>query len=244
MGDVVSYPCGLNGQDVVGAGITGIVARLDAVIKFVGSSKQFRYQLMERERRVYERLGPEYRGVLRYYGSIGDALILQYASNGSIRQYFASQTGPVPLYLRLRWILQITTSVAFIHTKNIKHGDISCNNVFLDEKLNAKLGDFGGSPIDDEPSLICYETSHELPDHENVLERSEICALGSTFYEIMTRSKPYQGLSDDAIYKAYSQRTFPNVASLPAFRHVITQCWGQSYTCIEDLLQDVEAEGR
>ena len=46
------------------------------------------------------------------------------------------------------------------------HGDISCNNVFLDGQLSVKLGDFAGSAIDDLPPLIYYETSHELPNQD------------------------------------------------------------------------------
>ncbi|KAF9729857.1 serine threonine protein kinase [Paraphaeosphaeria minitans] len=243
MEDSVRYPCGLNGRDVVGAGITGIVARLDAVIKFVDSSKRLKHEMIERERRVYQRLGSEYQGVLRYFGTLDDALILQYAANGSIRQYFAGQASPAPLPLRIRWIHQITTSIVFIHSKNVMHGDISCNNVFLDEELNAKLGDFGGSPIDDELPLVCYETSHELPNQERASDKSEIFALGSTFYEIMTGSKPYKGLSDQAIGDKYSQGNFPSVTSLPAFKDIIAQCWDQNYTSVDELLRDVQTEG-
>jgi serine/threonine protein kinase len=243
MEDSIRYPCGLDGRDVVGAGITGIVARLDAVIKFVGSSKRFKHEMIEREKRVYQRLGSEYKGVLRYYGDLENALILQYAANGSIRQYFAGQASPAPLHLQIRWIHQITASITFIHSKNVMHGDISCNNVFLDEELNTKLGDFGRSPIDDEPPLVCYETSHELPNHEGVSDKSEIFALGSTFYEVMTGSKPYKGLLDQAICDKYSQGNFPSLTSLPAFKDIIAQCWGQNYTSVHELLRDVQTEG-
>ena len=37
-----------------------------------------------------------------------------------------------------------------------------CN--FLNENLDAKLGDFAGSSIDGETPLVCYETSHEHPE--------------------------------------------------------------------------------
>jgi serine/threonine protein kinase len=221
----LNYPCGLGRQDVVGAGISGIVVRLDCVLKFVGSSDPFKSQQIEREGRVYERLGTDCPEVLRCYGSVDGALILQYASNGSLRQYYANQDKPVPLDLRLRWIRQIATSITFIHARHVRHGDVSCNNVFLDEELNTKLGDFSGSQIDDEDPLVCYETSHELPDHDGVSDKSEIFALGSTFYEIMTGSKPYQGLSNDAISEAYSRGEFPTVTTLPACKDIINRCW-------------------
>ena len=238
--DTVQYPCGLNGKDVVGMGITALVARLDAVIKFAPDTE---LPFMEREKCIYQRLGHDYNGVLRYYGSLGNALILQYACNGSIRQYLARQTKPVALSLQLRWIEQITASIAFVHSQNVLHGDISCNNVFLDQSLEAKLGDFAGSSIDGQDPLICYETSHEHPEIEGISTRSELFALGSTFYEIMTGSKPYKELSDSEISDAYTQGRYPSLVSLAAFKDIIAKCWAQDYVSVDELLEDVKAEG-
>lgn len=242
MDHTIQYPCGLNRQDVVGMGITALVARLDAVIKFAPPSE---LPFLEREKHIYERLGHTHDGVLRYYGNLGDALILQYACNGSIRQYIKRQTKPVPLLQKLHWVEQITASVAFIHSKKVLHGDISCNNVLLDGELNAKLGDFAGSSIDGNDPLICYETSHEQPEisDRGISVTSELFALGSTFYEIMTGSKPYHELSDIEITRAYRQGSYPSLSSLAAFNDIILKCWNQSYTSVHELLEDVNQEG-
>ncbi|EJP62102.1 spindle assembly checkpoint kinase [Beauveria bassiana ARSEF 2860] len=236
----IRYPCGLNGRDIVGAGITAIVARLDAVVKFSQPSER---HFLERERRIYERLGHEHSGILRFFGSLDDALILQYARYGSIRQYFAGQTKLVSLPIKLRWIEQITTTMSFIHSKNVLHGDISCNNVFLDESLNIKIGDFAGSAIDDEDPLICYETSHEHPDIECISKKSELFALGSTFYEIMTGSKPFKDLADEEVCSAYSEGRYPELNDLHACNNIIYTCWTQGYASVDELLVDVKAEG-
>ncbi len=95
-----------------------------------------------------------------------NALILQFVSHGSIRQYLTKQKKPVSLSVKLQWVEQITEVIRFIHSRDVLHGDISCNNVFLDGQLSVKLGDFAGSAIDDLPPLICYETSHELPNQD------------------------------------------------------------------------------
>jgi hypothetical protein len=68
-----------------------------------------------------------------------------------------------------------------------------------------KLGDFSGSSIDGEPVLVCYETSHEHPEMTDISIKSELFALGSTLYEIMTGSRPYKGNSDFAIKAAYKE---------------------------------------
>ncbi|KAF1953187.1 kinase-like protein [Byssothecium circinans] len=191
---VIQWPLGLDSKDLVGAGITAIVARLNAVV-----------------------------------------------NQTSIRQYLARQTKQVPLSLRLRWVEQLIDAVRFIHSRRVLHGDISCNNVFLDNNLNVKLGDFAGSAIDNLPPLICYETSHELPG-EDISTRTEQFALGSTTYEIMTGSKPYNDLPDHEVSAAFAKGRYPDLECVSAFKNVITKCWRQSYTSTEEALLDVKLE--
>ncbi|KFY11424.1 hypothetical protein V492_04473 [Pseudogymnoascus sp. VKM F-4246] len=188
MSDIIQYPHGVDGRDILGAGTTAIVARLDAVIKFADASEQ---PFMDREKRVYERLGHHDR---------------------------------------------------VVHSKNVLHGDISCNNVFIDQILNIKLGDFAGSAMDEEAPLICYETSHGHPGIAGICTKSEIFALGSTFYEIMTGSKPYKGLQDWDISDAYALGKYPSLSSLAAFNDIIAKCWAQDYGNVDEILEDIKAE--
>jgi len=235
----IQWPLGLDGRDIVGAGMTAIVARLDAVVKFSEPSKS---HFFEREKLIYQRLGREHNGIIRYFGVLENAIILQFASQTSIRQYLARQKKQVPLSYRLRWVEQLFDAIQFIHSKSVFHGDISCNNIFLDDSLNIKLGDFAGSAIDELPPLVCYETSHELPDEE-ISTRTELFALGSTTYEIMTGLKPYKDLPDHEISAAFSEGRYPNLESISAFRNTIMKCWKQNYATAEEALQDVKTEG-
>lgn len=222
---------------MVGAGVTAIVARLDAVVKFFGPSES---HFFERGKLIYQRLGSDHSGIIRYFGVLENAIILQFASQTSIRQYVA-RLKQVPLSLRLRWVEQLFDAVRFIHSGSVLHGDISCNNVFLDDNLDVELGDFAGSAIDDLPPLICYETSHELPG-EDISTRTELFALGSTVYEIMTGSKPYKDLPDHEVSAALSEGRYPDLESVSAFRNTIMGCWKQSYATAEDALRDVKLE--
>lgn len=224
---------------MVGAGMTAIVARLDAVVKFNGPLEA---HFFEREKLVYQRLGCEHSGIVRYFGALENAIILQFASQTSIRQYVARQRKQLPLSLKLRWVVQLFDAMQYIHSKNVFHGDISCNNVFLDGDLNVKLGDFAGSAIDDLPPLVCYETSHELPD-EDISTKTELFALGSTIYEIMTGSKPYRDLAEHEISAAFSEGRYPDLESISVFRNTILRCWRQDYKTIEEAFCDVKLEG-
>ena len=93
---------------------------------------------------------------------------------------------------------------------------ISCNNIFLDDGLNGKLGEFAGSSTDGQEPLVCYDTSHEHPEIAGISTGSELFALGSTFYEMMTGSTPYQELSDSEIIDAYREFCIKSIFLLTA----------------------------
>ena len=121
------------------------------------------------------------------------------------------------------------------------HGDIPCSNIFLDENLDVKLGDFAGSAIDDIPPLIYYETSHELP-WVDISTKTEIFFLGSTVYEFMMGFKPYKDLPDHEVSDAFLKGRFPNLDSLPALTNSIMKCWRQDYITTEEAPEDIRLE--
>jgi len=225
MADVIPFPLGISKDFIIGWGLVGSVARYNAysIIKFASISSNRRF--IEIETQIYDRLndGEVHDGLLKYYRSSKDGIILGYACNNSLRLYIAQQGGRrIPLSLKLRWAEQLIATLSFIHSKGILHGDISCKNAFLNEELNLKLGDFAGFPINSKPVLVCYETSHEHLEMTNISIKSELFALGSTLYEIMTGSRPYKSNSDFAIKAAYKEGNFPDLADLDALSYVIT----------------------
>jgi serine/threonine protein kinase len=104
------------------------------------------------------------------------------------------------------------------------------------------VGDFAGSSIDKEQGLGWYETSHSHPDTKDASEKSEIFALGSTFYEILVGKKPYEGSDDIEIEQAFKNGNFPRLETLPALSMVIFKCWSGQYQTAAELLQDIKKE--
>lgn len=55
----------------------------------------------------------------------------------------------------------------------------------------------------------------------DLVEKTEIFALGSTFYEILIGRKPYKGRDDTKVERAFRQGDFPSLRSLSALNTVI-----------------------
>lgn len=108
---------------------------------------------------------------------------------------------------RYRAAKQAVKTVDFIHRKGIIHSDLAARQFLLDDRLNLRLSDFGGSSLDGSAALIMENITHFLPrdeDSPNTVQ-SDIFTLGSTLYEIMTGQKPFKGKLDKEVQDYYKR---------------------------------------
>ncbi|KAH8600125.1 kinase-like domain-containing protein [Bisporella sp. PMI_857] len=205
----VDIPHEIEKNDMVGVGLSSWVLRVDAVAKCYTRPAE-----RDREIAVYKRLG-SHKSILKYYGSLDGSVLLQFAPHGTVRQYLESSQHNSPLATRLKWTEQVTEAISYLHSKGVFHCDISYNNIFLDANYNAMVADFAGSSIDNEEALGFYGISHHHPDIEDPSKDSEMFALGSTFYEILTGENPFKGCETVDIERTIRKGNFPTLEHLP-----------------------------
>lgn len=238
----IEYPIGFGLEDIVAWGNTGMVC-LDAASQTVIKSPldETHADSLQVERRIYERFQERgsHDGLLQYHGPFDRfGIRLEYAPGFNLCSTLYKRTDIDPAQ-RIRWVQQITDAVAFIHSVQVIHGDLTCSNVFLTSQLDAKLGDFGGSSLDGSDLLVAVTESHCYP---GVLlsTRADIFALGSVIYHIMTGNAPYYGRSDNEIDQLFHRGEFPSTTSLGLIGQVITKCWQAKYNSAEDVRNDME----
>jgi serine/threonine protein kinase len=119
--------------------------------------------------------------------------------------------GPVPYRKALEYAIQIAQALAAAHAKRIYHRDVKPGNVFLVSDGRVKLLDFGLAklPPPDSADLSQQSTTPDLshpgralgtaaymsPEQVLGLEadhRSDIFALGSVLYEMLTGARAFQ----------------------------------------------------
>ncbi|EZA58692.1 testis-specific serine/threonine-protein kinase 3 [Ooceraea biroi] len=69
-------------------------------------------------------------------------IFMRYADNGDLLD-FVMNNGMVPEQQSCLWFRQMASGLHYLHSKNIAHRDLKCENILLSRKFNVKLADFG-----------------------------------------------------------------------------------------------------
>ena len=192
------------------------------------------------EQSILLALGPHDR-VVGYLGKHEHGLLLRRAVNGDIRSYLSKHGhNDIPPQLRQKWTIQATDALSFIHSKGVIHCDIHPNNFLLDEQFNIQLCDFTGALFGSLDGGAMESTRFFLPrdwrDPPNV--NSDLFALGSVMYYIMTGREPYEDLSDNEVTAKYEWKEFPDVDALTC-GSAIKGCWNGDFNSADDVLQSL-----
>ncbi|KAL2175210.1 kinase-like domain-containing protein [Thermothelomyces heterothallicus CBS 202.75] len=246
MSDEIHFPIGFGLKDLVAWGNTGMIlldksTTPNTVIKTPHDSDSS--ISITREQQIYERFHQRggHKGILRYYGTFESAIRLEYTPRSNLRSYLSKHA--VDTSVKVRWAVQIAEALEFAHQSGVIHGDINGYNVFLNESLDAKLGDYAGSSLDGSPLLVSVTPSHRCPRSTLSVE-GDLFALGSVLYELMSGSPPYAGLSDEEIFACYAKGEFPDTTSLVLLGSIITRCWQGQYKECGQVICDLKAAQR
>jgi len=57
--------------------------------------------------------------------------------------YFLADKGGLPISVCRYYGKQLVEALCFMHSKNVAHRDLKCENILLDENYDLKISDFG-----------------------------------------------------------------------------------------------------
>ena len=203
------------------------------------------------EAHIYTILGDHDR-IIGFKGGDRLGIRLEFAVNRSISQYI-KQINPYPtIQQRLKWSQQAAEGTVYIHSLGVLHCDINVNNLLLDKNLNVKLADFQGRYMSSDRITLLDGLSSEnvkssMPRSNNnhADQKTDIFALGSAIYHIMTGHEPFpelDSLNDDheaEITSQFRSGQFPHL-DLDLGGHVVHNCWAGAYLSAVSIVEDLE----
>ena len=107
----------------------------------------------------------------------------------------------------LRIFIQVCNAMGYAHTKGVSHRDLKPANILLGSFGEVLVVDWGvAARIGESPSVFGgtpgYIAPEQLRDHAPVDPRSDVFALGSVLYEIITQAPCFPHESGDDVAKA------------------------------------------
>lgn len=164
-------------------------------------------------------------------GSLGD--VIKAERNGlSSREWNDTK--------RLINIYGVASGMKYLHSKNVLHRDLKPDNIFVDEFLFPRIGDFGlakviqddgrkGGPVQTSGNLgtPCYMSPEII--NGVYIKPGDVYAFAILVYEMVTLEEPFKRMPAVQLAKDVCSGSRPEIpADTPdCYRALITQCWSQ-----------------
>ncbi|GMI73337.1 hypothetical protein like AT2G35050 [Hibiscus trionum] len=184
--------------------------------------------------------------VVAFYGVVQDgpggtlATVTEFMVNGSLRHVLLSKDRQLDRRKRLIIAMDSAFGMEYLHSKNIVHFDLKCDNLLVNLKDPVrpicKVGDFGLSKIK-RNTLVTGGVRGTLPwmapellngSSSKVSEKVDVFSFGIVLWEILTGEEPYANMHYGAIIGGIVSNTLrppvPNYCD-PEWKLLMEQCW-------------------
>ncbi|KAK9733877.1 hypothetical protein RND81_04G098500 [Saponaria officinalis] len=197
-----------------------------------------------REAQILSRL--HHPNVVAFYGVVPNetggtlATVTEFMVNGSLWNVLLKKDRTLDHRRKLLIAMDAAFGMEYLHSKNIVHFDLKCDNLLVDmrdlQRPICKVGDFGLSRIK-RNTLVSGGVRGTLPwmapellngSSNKVSEKVDVFSFGIAMWEILTGEEPYAnmhcGTIIGGILKNILRPPIPGHCD-PEWRNLMEQCW-------------------
>ncbi|KAG6301149.1 hypothetical protein E4U09_005684 [Claviceps aff. purpurea] len=176
-------------------------------------------------------------------------LVLELCNNGSLMDMVKRRKGLTEPEVRF-YSVQIAGAIKYMHGKGIIHRDLKMGNIFLDSRMNAKIGDFGLAALvvtgrdmqTIRRTTLCGTPNYIAPEilqkgkkgHDHMVD---IWSLGIIMFAMLTSKPPFQSSTTDEIYRRARERDYEWPASATSHKFISQE----AKDLVADMLQDADS---
>ncbi|KTW31812.1 uncharacterized protein T551_01073 [Pneumocystis jirovecii RU7] len=122
------------------------------------------------------------------------------------------------------FLLQVLGATKYMHSRKVIHRDLKLGNLFLDENMNIKIGDFGLAALlisdDERKKTICGTPNYIAPEvlfgkQEGHSFEVDLWAVGIIMYAMLIGKPPFQSKEVKAIYKNIRENRYVFPEDIP-----------------------------
>ncbi|CAF4854775.1 testis-specific serine/threonine-protein kinase 3-like isoform X3 [Pieris napi] len=142
-------------------------------------------------------------------------IFLRFAENGDLLD-FLTQNGAVPENQSRLWMRQILSGIHYIHTLNIAHRDLKCENILITVNYNVKITDFGFArnvrqrDRDVLSETYCGSLSYAAPEVLKGVpylpKLADMWSIGIIMYTMLNKALPFNETSVKKLYEKQVMR--------------------------------------
>jgi serine/threonine-protein kinase len=181
-------------------------------------------------------------------------IAMEYLDGESLEKTIVRLTD-LPLALKVGYIVRICQALEYAHKNRVVHRDIKPGNIMVNSEGVVKVVDFGIARLVDfsrtHTNMVIGTPAYMAPElfrKKKADERTDIWAVGVTFYELICYQRPFTGDGYDII-RSITEDEFPPVSSVvpdcgSEVESILQRMLGKQpadrYQGMEDVLLDLE----
>jgi tetratricopeptide (TPR) repeat protein len=181
-------------------------------------------------------------------------IAMEYLDGESLEKIISRQMDQ-PMAMRLGYIVRVCQALEYAHKNRVVHRDIKPGNIMVGSDGAVKVVDFGIARLVDfsrtHTNMMIGTPAYMAPElfrKKRADERTDIWAVGVTFFELLSSQRPFTGEGYDIISSILEEEVPSIRAAVPdcpeevesVIGKMLKKAAAERYQSMEDLLLDLE----